>query len=109
MRRGSFDTKENGRPAIACDDPERTWSIPCFFVKAGFRGRGVARALLRAAVASVKREGAEVAEGYPVRLRRGERAHSGDAYTGTVPLFESEGFRILTNTSRGRQRARRKP
>jgi GNAT superfamily N-acetyltransferase len=94
---------------LACDDPKRAWSIPCFFVKAGFRGRGVARALLRAAVESVKREGAEVVEGYPVRLRAGERARSSDAFTGTVPLFASEGFRILTNTSRGRQRARRTP
>jgi len=37
-------------PSLACDDAADVWSIPCFFVKAGFRGKGIARALLRHAL-----------------------------------------------------------
>src|SRR5438045_2175455 len=46
-------------PSLACDDADRVWSLPCFFVKAGFRGEGVARALLGHAVKSLKKAGAE--------------------------------------------------
>ena len=88
---------------LACDDVEQVWSLPCFFIKSGWRGRGVARALLRAALASLKAQGARVAEAYPVR----PPASNAGAFTGTVPWLESEGFRVLTSRPRGRQRARR--
>jgi GNAT superfamily N-acetyltransferase len=87
---------------LACDDAERVWSLPCFFIKAGWRGRGVARALLRAAIDSLKRQGARIVEAYPVH----SPATNSTAFTGTVPWFESEGFRVLTHRPRGRQRAR---
>jgi GNAT superfamily N-acetyltransferase len=90
-------------PTLACDDAKQVWSLPCFFVKAGWRGRGVARALLRAALASLKGKGARIAEAYPVR----PPSSNAGAFTGTVPWLESEGFRVLTERPRGRQRARR--
>jgi GNAT superfamily N-acetyltransferase len=90
-------------PALACDDGEGVWSIPCFFVRAGFRGRGVARALLRHALRSIASAGGRIAEAYPVRLP----ATNAAAFTGTVPFLESEGFVTLTARPRGRQRARR--
>ena len=89
---------------LACDDAESVWSVPCFFVKPGFRGRGVARALLRQALRSIRALGGRVAEAYPVR----PPATNSSAYTGTVPFLESEGFVTLTATPRGRQRARKK-
>jgi len=89
--------------SLACADAEEVWSLPCFFVKAGWRGRGVARALLRAALASMKRRGARIAEAYPVRP---PSSNSG-AFTGTVPWLQAEGFRLLTDRPRGRQRARK--
>jgi GNAT superfamily N-acetyltransferase len=90
-------------PALACDDVRRAWSIPCFFVRAGFRGQGVARALLRHALRSIRRAGGRIAEAYPVR----PPATNSAAFTGTVPFLESEGFVTLTAHPRGRQRARR--
>ena len=90
---------------LACDDAEEVFSLPCFFVKAGFRGQGVARALLRHALESLGREGARIAEAYPVAL--GRRVSNGEAFTGTVPFFESEGFVTVTRGRTGRQRARR--
>ena len=90
---------------LACDDAERVFSVPCFFVKPGHRGRGVARALLRHALRTLRREGAAIVEGYPVAL--GRRLSNAEAYTGTVPFFESEGFEVVTRGRTGRQRARR--
>ncbi len=101
-RRTDFAALARSR-TLSCDDAEQVWSLPCFFIKSGWRGRGVARALLRAALASLRRQGARTAEAYPVRL---PSSNTG-AFTGTVPWLESEGFRVLTSRPRGRQRARR--
>jgi len=89
--------------SLACEDAAAVWSIPCFFVKAGFRGRGVARALLRHALRSIRLAGGRIAEAYPVR----PPATNATAFTGTVPFLESEGFVTVTSSPRGRQRARR--
>jgi GNAT superfamily N-acetyltransferase len=101
-RRTEFAALARSR-TLACSDVEGVWSLPCFFVKAGWRGRGVGRALLRGALASLKLRGARIAEAYPVRLPASNAA----AFTGTVPWLASEGFRILTDRPRGRQRARK--
>jgi len=90
-------------PSLSCEDAADVWSVPCFFVKAGFRGRGVARALLRHALQSIRRRGGRTVEAYPVR----PPASNASAFTGTVPFLESEGFVTLTTRPRGRQRARR--
>jgi GNAT superfamily N-acetyltransferase len=102
-RRAHFSRLQRS-PALACDDAESVWSVPCFFVKAGFRGRGVSRALLRHALQSIRREGGRIAEAYPVR----PPATNAAAFTGTVPFLESEGFTVLTARPRGRQRARKR-
>ena len=90
-------------PSLACDDAADVWSIPCFFVKAGFRGKGIARALLRHALRSIRLAGGRTAEAYPVQ----PPATNASAFTGTVPFLESEGFVVVTSRPRGRQRARR--
>ena len=50
-------------------DERPTWSVPCFFVARGWRGRGVAGRLLSAAVAHARRQGAPARRGLPGRLR----------------------------------------
>src|SRR5207248_9817840 len=94
----------NRSRALACDDPDEVWSIPCFFVKVGFRGQGVARALRRHALKSIRAQGGRIAEAYPVR----PPATNSSAFTGTVPFLEREGFVTLTRAPRGRQRARKR-
>ena len=101
-RRTEFAALSRSR-TLACNDAGEVWSLPCFFIKAGWRGRGIARALLHAALKTLKAQGARIAEAYPVRLP----ATNAAAFTGTVPWLESEGFRTLTDRPRGRQRARR--
>src|SRR6266567_4739211 len=40
-RRTDFARLANAR-SLACDDPERVWSLTCFYVARGWRGKGVA-------------------------------------------------------------------
>ncbi|MBI2899283.1 MAG: GNAT family N-acetyltransferase [Planctomycetes bacterium] len=95
-------------PSLACDDADRVWSIPCFFVKGGHRGKGVAGALLGGACAAMKRAGARVVEGYPVRdSRDGKPIPAAFAWTGTLSLFRRAGFRPAGPRGTGKRRMRK--
>lgn len=74
------------------DDVE-VWVIPCITVRPSARGRGIALALIRAAVAYAKGQGAPAVEAYP---RAGSaRTKDDNAYFGTEPLFRRAGFRVV--------------
>ena len=45
---------------------ESVWAVTCCFTRAGFRRRGVSRALVRAAVEHARERGARAVEGYPM-------------------------------------------
>lgn len=93
---------------LACEDAERVWSLPCFYVKAGHRGTGVSRALLAHALRLLRAAGAEIAEGYPVRpKKKGQAIPAAFAFTGTKSLFESAGFEVVGNRGGGKERMRR--
>jgi GNAT superfamily N-acetyltransferase len=105
--RKDFPKLERAR-SLACDDADRVWSLPCFFVKSGFRGSGVAGVLLKAALGYLKKRGVEVAEGYPVKPLRGDKPiPAAFAWTGTRPLFRNAGFKVVGNKDGGKQRVRR--
>ena len=53
-------------PVMMPVDDKPVWSIICFVVPSAHRGQGVAHALLRGAIASARRPGATLVEGYPV-------------------------------------------
>ena len=100
----------NRAPTLACTDIERVWSLPCFFIKPGWRDKGVATALLRHALKSLRKRGAEIAEGYPINLKHpGQRLPNAFAWTGTRGLFESAGFRVAGSGETSKVRMRRKP
>jgi GNAT superfamily N-acetyltransferase len=65
--------------------------VNCFVVTRRSRGRGIAEALLAAAVAYAAAHGARLVEGIPVDTG-GERMSSASAYTGTRRMFERAGF-----------------
>jgi GNAT superfamily N-acetyltransferase len=77
---------------------EDIWSIVCFVVRPGFRGRGVAAALLDGAVRYAAQHGAEVVEGYPVDSGGG-RVNATLAFVGSRGLFERAGFTMAAPTS----------
>lgn len=78
-------------------DGEAVWSINCFVVARKARGRGVADALLRAAVEYAQACGARILEGYPVETEG--RLSSASAYTGTRGMFERAGFTLAAETT----------
>ncbi len=72
-------------------DDVPVWVIPCITVRRRFRGKGVAQALIRAAVEHAAEHGAPAVESYP---RAGDiRVHDDFAFIGTQALFRKAGFR----------------
>ena len=92
---------------LACDDAERVWSLPCFFVKPGRRGEGISTAMLARALKVMRRRGARLAEAYPLRLAAGERVANPSAYTGTRGMFDAAGFEVVGGGGK-RDRVRKK-
>jgi GNAT superfamily N-acetyltransferase len=79
---------------------EEVWSVICFVVRAGFRGRGLMHQLLDGAVAHAQAMGAPALEGYPVDPGSGHIDQT-SGYVGTVQLFEAHGFsRVCQTTGR---------
>src|SRR5688572_30660834 len=97
----------NRARTLACDDVDQVWSLPCFFIKSGWRDRSVATALLRHALRSLRKQGAKIAEGYPVNLKPGQRLPNAFAWTGTRSLFADAGFELAgpATTSKVRMRS----
>ena len=90
--RAEFRRIENSSATPRVDD-EDVWVIPCVTVRPSARGRGIAVALIRAAVAYAKKQGAPAVEAYP---RAGSaRTKDDNAYFGTEPLFRRAGFRVI--------------
>jgi ribosomal protein S18 acetylase RimI-like enzyme len=78
-------------------DDRPVWSIVCFAVSSTARRRGVARALLQGAVAYARERGATGLEAYPVRAEQGDSINPESAFTGTLPMFQRAGFRVVAN------------
>jgi GNAT superfamily N-acetyltransferase len=74
------------------------WSVWCFRVRPGYRGRGISRVLLDGAVAYARSRGAPAVEGYPVD-NQGRRVDLTMAYVGTRRLFEDAGFTKAADTA----------
>ena len=94
--RTAFERIERSRVIPRVDD-RPAWSIVCFAVSSTARGRGVARALLDAAIAYAGERGASTLEAYPVAIDAGEPIHPDAAFTGTLPMFERAGFRLVAD------------
>jgi len=73
-------------------DDASVWSVSCFVVRVGFRRRGVAGALLAAAVEHARRHGARLLEAYPVDVAARPGASAADLYHGTLSQFLAAGF-----------------
>ena len=71
-------------------DDEPVWSIVCFYIDARYRRRGVARALLAAAIAYARAQGAHILEAYPNSVAG--KANSNSIYMGTESMFAAAGF-----------------
>ena len=76
-----------GRAEDKTDDS--IWAVTCLFTHAGFRKRGVSRALARAAVDFARERGARAIEGYPMTTKK---AILEELHVGTEGVFADAGF-----------------
>ena len=76
---------------LARVDDVPVWSLSCFYVRKGYRKRGVTSVLIAAAVNVAKRAGAPALEAYPLDARLTPSA-SGTGYAST---FARAGFRTV--------------
>lgn len=85
-------------------DDDRVWSVTCFVVKVGHRRRGVATALLDAAVDFSRAEGARVLEGRPVDVaaRASGKASGAELFHGAASTFTAAGFSEVGRTGPSR-------
>jgi GNAT superfamily N-acetyltransferase len=79
-------------------EDDDVWLLPCLFVRAGHRSRGVTYTLGRAAVELARSSGATAIEGWPTSESGGTSA---DSFLGREKLFDDLGFRCIARpTSR---------
>lgn len=77
------------------------WSVVCFFVAKPYRRKGVAAALLEAALDYVRSHGGKIVEGYAVEPKA-ESTPDVFAYHGPAALFRGVGFREVARRSKTR-------
>ena len=87
--RSAYPVLDRSRNLAPVDD-EPVWSITCFFIKRGWRRKGITQALIRGAVEAARKAGAPVLEAYPWDPH-GEKS-SGTVFTGLASTFERLGF-----------------
>src|SRR5204863_8152453 len=85
-------------PVMKAVDERPVWSVVCFVVPSQYRGQGVARALLDAAICYAKKRGVALLEAYPVD--KPGRSDDDSMWFGAKSMYDAAGFKEV---------ARRKP
>jgi GNAT superfamily N-acetyltransferase len=85
--RASLPALERDRRFRRVDDVA-VWSISCFYVRKGYRKRGVTAVLITAALDTARRAGAVAVEAYPLDAARSPSA----SHTGYASTFARLGF-----------------
>lgn len=109
----SFDRRKDfikldRAPSLQCDDADKVWSIPCFYIRPQFRGKKVGTQLLKFAVQVLKKKKAKIIEGYPLSVTSKNPLPGAFAWVGTVSLFKKAGFKKVLPQKAGKQRMRLK-
>jgi GNAT superfamily N-acetyltransferase len=78
------------------------WAVTCFVTRAGFRRRGVSRALARAALEFARDRGARALEGYPMITQPGQEVPWGELHVGSRNVFVAAGFEEVSHPTRRR-------
>jgi GNAT superfamily N-acetyltransferase len=86
-----------GRAEDKADDS--VWAVTCVFTRAGFRKRGVSRALVRAAVGFARERGARAIEGYPMTTKD---VIVEELNVGTEGTFAGAGFAEVSRPTKRR-------
>jgi GNAT superfamily N-acetyltransferase len=77
-------------------DDDSVWAVTCFATRAGYRRRGVMRALARATVDFARDRGARAIEAYPM-LTDGQEVTWGELNVGSRSVFAEAGFQEVSH------------
>src|SRR5690606_20034558 len=72
-------------------DDAPVWSLSCFYIRKGYRKKGVTTALIQAAIKTAKKAGAPALEAYPLD---GDLSPSSTS-TGYASTFAKLGFKVV--------------
>jgi GNAT superfamily N-acetyltransferase len=95
--RSAFPRLEGSRVLQPVDERE-VWSLTCLLIARSHRRRGIGTALLAAAAAFAREQGARLIEGYPIAPREG-RYPDAYAWTGIERQFRDAGFEEVARRS----------
>jgi GNAT superfamily N-acetyltransferase len=84
------------------DDGVAVWSLSCFYIRKGWRRKGVMSALIGAAVKAARQAGAPALEAYPLDPSKTPSA----AFTGYVENFRRAGFETVARPTPARETMR---
>ena len=82
-------------------DEQPVWSIVCFFVARPYRGQGLSRALIGAAIDYARQNGARIVEAYPLIPEESKSPQYG-VFMGLVSTFRALGFEEVARRSKMR-------
>jgi ribosomal protein S18 acetylase RimI-like enzyme len=94
-------------PVMKPVDEQPVWSIICFVVPPAWRGQGVAKALLKGAVAYAKAQGVTLLEAYPVD--KPTRSDDENIWFGAKSMYDAAGFEEVARRKPQRPVVRLKP
>ncbi len=94
-------------PVMKPVDEQPVWSIVCFVVPSEYRGQGIARALLKGAVAYARGQGARLVEAYPVD--KSARSSDDAMWFGAKSMYDKAGFKEVARRKPQRPIVRLKP
>ncbi len=100
-------TKLKRSPVMKAVDDRPVWSVICFVVPSEHRGQGVAKALLHAAVAYARKQGATLLEAYPVD--KPGRSKDDYMWFGAKSMYDGAGFKEVARRKPQRPVVRLKP
>ena len=89
-----------GRSEDKGDDS--VWAVTCVFVRAGYRGRGLAYELVRAAVGHARGSGARALEAYPILTAAGQKISWDEIHVGTPGIFAAAGLKEINRPTKRR-------
>jgi GNAT superfamily N-acetyltransferase len=97
--RGALPWLSNARYFKPVDDTQ-VWSISCFYVRRGYRKRGVSGAVIRAAIKLAKRAKAPALEAYPIDTDQPKSTLN--RFTGIASTFVEAGFQTVARRASDR-------
>jgi GNAT superfamily N-acetyltransferase len=97
--RADFPKLERSRVFHRARAKPASWSVVCFYIKPGWRGRGVATSLLQAVSDIARAAGASEIEGFPALHPEGARLAAAFAFTGVAEMFEAAGYCPVQSTT----------